>query len=217
MTSMNLVKAQKYLSKLKSVKRAKGGKRLTSSWTVESNTPSVTKPENYLMNIKSFHANCNESKSPGLQISELVLKRFMDFENHIHILSDIRLLKHAIYSANDKNGISKILVEIERLNEQKALYAAMKERFEMSDVTDVDQFPGIYQKFVEKLRTCPDLSENPYVGVTIALFFDTDTIDETLLTFNRRISKLEDERDALNATVTISYEFCDASKVLLGI
>ena len=211
---VNLVKAQKYLEKLKrSVKTPKA----KNSWSVSTTVPSCIDPANYIVNVNTFHTSY-ESNGDALDarehITSLVSQKMIEFQDRLNVLEDIRRLKNCIYDKNATVGISEILGSIETLNEEKKVYASFKERFGKSDVVSPTQFVNVYKKYVAVPNSD---TVNPYSNVNVFLFSDLTEIDSHISSLNAQITKKEDERDKLNMTTEIKYEFYQASRKILGI
>jgi len=191
-----LVRAQRYIDVLNNWLHSKGTKQI--------------QPDICHINLTEFvklSINSEEVKKRVTDKCETIIKNMND---RLMVNSDLKRLKNLVYDTNAKSGLSDILTQINLLTEEREFYKSIKKGLAHVNyvMNDIDNLITTYQKKEQK-----DSVEQP---ICVKLFSDK-YLDDIIVEYNKKILKLDINRDNLNATTKIDFEFSDASKKILGL
>ena len=150
-----------------------------------------------------FDKNCKEASKENIQ----------QIDNRLNLIRDLKNLKESVYSTNSSIGLSKILTKIDILTEEKNLYIQIRDNLKSNKLTyNMDQAYNLFIDFITDKNKEFDVEKYNEINLRI---FNVDDLEDKISDYTYQIEKLENERDKLNASTTISFEFSqDALKVL---
>lgn len=205
-TTFNLVKAQKYVDRL--TNSLKNNDKSSVRWMkAPVYEPTIT------TNLSSFSLLQGSSTNNINENFDNVRNKTRNgFQSRLNVIKDQKKLKTAIYNMNSQVGLSDILTDIDYLNEVKTLYTSIKTKLEQATNTiPFTNLPQIYEKYIND-----DNSQQNYQNINIALY-TVDEVSQKIIELNRQIASLEDQRDKLNATNSITFNFSNDSLSILGL
>lgn len=207
----NLVKAQKYLDKLKanvpSTSPSVGIRR-----RVTSSVPSQTKALvnlNQLVQLSTNEQKVLEAFDKSVQGSR------NDLQSRLNVLRDLKNLKEHIYTTNAKIGLSDVLTKLDLLAEEKKIFEELRNNSQHAAYTK-DNLLDALSNYNKSKESSSSSFDDGISSVQFRLYSEEE-LDETITKYTQEMTKLEDKRDKLNATTDVEFSFSRDSCKLLGI
>jgi|LakMenEpi03Aug12_release.lakeMendotaPanAssembly.Ray.scaffolds.fasta_scaffold97044_2 hypothetical protein len=198
---INLVKAQKYLSKLKELV-SKTCQPVYGSKVLVYNIPEFLN----LSNLFSSSSDVDDLKNKALDVKTQTEK---DIFEYLLMRKDLEKLKNDIFRINGEFGLDYILSEIEILSSHKlSLITLLKNSKGKSDLKLVE---NVFKNYKEVIITGTTF-DFPYLKT-----FSDDEINTEIKKISKKLNILEDERDKLNATKNIKIRVSKQTADLLGL
>ena len=137
-------------------------------------------------------------------------------EDHLILLHEVSKVREALFQGNIESGVSAILNELSDLKKMKSLFEGLKKSVcnSNSQLIPAEFFHKFYETHTQKCQSVDAASSTFNVSGEI---FDTDELSERLFECTKRADQLEDERDKINHTFTISLNLSEATMNSIGI
>ena len=204
--SFSLTKAQKLLTKLKLY--------------IDKNKQLELNAQQYIINMQS-NVSLLETAETNLNVilakKESLQKKFNNF---ISIYNDFCKFKTSVHSQNAQSGLDNILTEIEILQNLKKTYELIAQNSNVIiPITHAININHVNHLMSELKR---NLSEKDFSGSLNSMNINISVFEESRLLslitkINKELDVLETQRDHLNAISKVCYNFCDATKNILGL
>lgn len=208
----NLVKAQKFLDKLK----ANVPSTSTANQSIGRGRRIVSQSSTKV--VVNFN-NLVETSTNEQKVFELFNKNTQNSNNELqsklNVLRDLKNLKEHIYTTNAKIGLSQVLTQIDLLTEERKLYEDIKNRCQSVNYTK-DNLQDILNNYNKSKETPTNEFNDTLLSVQFKLYSDSD-LEDTIVKYTQELTKLEDKRDTLNATTKVKFTFSRDSCKILGI
>lgn len=203
MITINLNKAQKLLEKFKTNENVSPKqRRMRVKWSTE---PESTYSCVLKYPIKRFVTE-DEMKN---DIDKMLIQMKAEFNNHWIFDEDKRKLKNAIFRENMKCGLYDVLTEIEALNSKKEILKQMISTVLYHTIKQ-ESVPNSLKRVKEMTDTVSE------VELAVEVFDKTD-IENMITEISKKINTLEERKDVLNASNTISVELRPETVKMLGL
>lgn len=210
--TFNLSRAQKYLDKLNT-------KVNSLNTNTQINTRGRRKYNSYDSNENKFFIEVRElidlsntEEELKENYNKMVNNIREGLTQKIHITQDYKNFKNAVYTLNANCGLSKILTQIDLLNEEKNVYSEIKSQIQSENFMPESKLSDLALIINNDSYHSSDSINNLKMKV-----YDLETIDNKLKQIHRSLEELENSRDKINANTTITFEFHQESLDLLGI
>lgn len=200
--TFNLVRAHKYLEKLKSTLKSPKTSRYTLPVAYQPkvlvNFYNLALVSKLISIYGNFQKESEELKSA--------------IEDRINVMKDLKNLKELVYSTNASSGLSKILTTMDILNEERNTYNLVRESINNGNmIYDSDKLNDLFNNFnTEKAEG------DKFNQISIRIY-EPKEVKSKIMELTNQIEKLENERDKLNATTTITFPFSQSSLRILGL
>ncbi len=200
--NFNLIKAQKYLDKLKSNIKDQGTNRKNTGpfHQIKTSVP-----------IQQIFFSSTDINFIENSFDKFVIQSKQETQSKLDMLRDLKNLKELVYSTNAKIGLSAILTQIDLLNEEKKIFENAR-----AQCNNVMYDKNNMQKLFTNYSKAQENDDYNLVNAQIKLYSDQD-LNEIIVDYTRKIEKLENERDKLNATTFVEFNFTFESSKILGI
>lgn len=200
--NFNLIKAQKYLDKLKSNIKDQGTNRKNTGpfHQIKTSVP-----------IQQIFFSSTDTNDIENSFDKFVMQSKQETQLKLDMLRDLKNLKELVYSTNAKIGLSAILTQIDLLNEEKKIFENAR-----TQCNNIMYDKNNMQKLFTNYSKAQENDDYNLVNAQIKLYSDQD-LNEIIVDYTRKIEKLENERDKLNATTFVEFNFTFESSKILGI
>ncbi len=196
---LNLTKAQKLMTKLKSyIDKNKANELVESLYFYQVNKQTVP-----------IHNNNEEI----LEILNNKNKDLLEKNNNFNIINlDYVKLKAQVHQKNAQNKLDETLSYIEYLNQLKKTYESYVNSL------DTELTTKIQSNDIDYIRSKSDLGDSYYNNINFrTTCFDKEKLKELIKNINKKLDELENSRDYLNATSEIEVEFNKVTIDYLGL
>lgn len=151
---------------------------------------------------------------------ELGRKKAADY---LQLYNDLYTLESSLFCGNAESGMSSILSQLKYLKEMKTKITSLNTQFKSySSYTTCtkdnlsDKLDLLTQN--ARLKKASPQWDGSIDAPRIYLFtYDTTEYEKMMVDLTKKISELENKRDKLNATFTVTVALSDKSKQLLGL
>ncbi len=211
--TMNLVRGQKLLSKLK--------KHIDKMDEVEESDFIKSISRSSVAN----HKTVEENMATLVGFMEETKKRYVS--EHV-VANDYTQLKNEIYKKNTVIGVADVLSQVEQLTELKHFYERLLRSFKGTTVEvlkqeHIERMVEYNQK--EKAERLARMSSHNYLDSSISVPslnmtyspVEKSVLEEKIKVVNRALEDLETRRDYLNASNQITVELSVVSCDILGL
>lgn len=208
---INLVNAQKYLTKLKSYQKQnsdtsfeyKNGKQITvlsPNYTLfdVSNLAKIYNSENF---IKNVNENANKIKN------DRITSRNISY--------DITRIKNSVHKKNSQCGIDDVLSSIDFLNAELSNWKTIEKNIK-KNITYYELAFDLKLAFDKAISDSTN-GNTPLIPQMTTSSYSENEVKEKIKTINEAINKLEIKRDQLNINITIKVLISEYTKNVLGV
>jgi hypothetical protein len=200
---INLVRAQKYLTKLKTfLDSSKDQYGRVSQFNPES----MFHFEALLHGATSFE-NLKDS------INEKVNELKKDFQTRVNIMNDFKNLKDLVHSKNTETGLDRILSEIELNQKFIEFYKKMYMQCKSTPLLTNDTLLSVYNDYRKSLENKSDFLFTAYNY----RFYTNDELNNKIKELTKSNETLENKRDTINASTKINLIFSPDTLEILGL
>lgn len=210
----NLVKAQKYLDKLEQyIKRDRSagsgrrGGRIAHSTYGDTFNPKTSINLNQLVLLSTDNDKVHE------MFDKEAKKARSELQSRLNILRDLRYLKDLVYTTNAKIGLSDILTKKSLLEEEKQIYEQVRNLCDSLNLTKSSLSVILSNYISEKEK---EEGGNSFANIQFRVY-GQEELDDTIVDYVRQIEILDTERDKLNATTVIEFQFSPDTLKVLGL
>lgn len=195
MISLKLNKAQKILDKIKNhIKRPRKALR-RNVWENDGCDQQFEFAFNYKR--KSFY---NEEETLN-DVNRIIEQKKQDYDAYWAIQEDKQKIRSAIYRKNMECGLHDILTQIDFLTMKRETLKRMV---------------GTYNQAAFNVQDVTRITNKEITEIPINIY-DKAEIEEIINELSRRINSLEEEKDVLNVTNSISVTLSQETMKLLGL
>lgn len=205
----SLIKAQKYLDKLRSHFKNSNGKK---SKNIFRNEDSGFNPKTTVSLSQITSLTTDQPKAQEL-LDEFISNAKNEVVCRMVVAKNLKELKELVYSTNASVGLSRVLSFMERLGEERSIYENIKKTYENDkSLYESTQLSLLMERFS---KLSPE-SNDPVRTSTIRVY-DIKELDKKITQYTRDIEVLENERDRLNALTMIEFSFSNETIKILGL
>ena len=197
---LNLTKAQKLMTKLKSY--------------IDKNKTNELADELYFYTVNKQTIPIHYKNEEILEILNNKNKDLLEKNSNFNIINlDYVKLKAQVHQKNAQNKLDETLSYIDYLNQLKKTYESY-----LSSLNVNSELTKIQSNDLDFIRNKSELGDNYYNNINFrTTCFDKDKLKELIKNINKKLDELENSRDYLNATSEIEVEFNKVSIDYLGL
>ena len=197
---LNLTKAQKLMTKLKSY--------------IDKNKTNELADELYFYTVNKQTIPIHYKNEEILEILNNKNKDLLEKNSNFNIINlDYVKLKAQVHQKNAQNKLDETLSYIDYLNQLKKTYESY-----LSSLNVNSELTKIQSNDLDFIRNKSELGDNYYNNINFrTTCFDKDKLKELIKNINKKLDELENSRDYLNATSEIEVEFNDVTVEFLGL
>lgn len=200
--SFNLVKAQKYVDKLAAHIKENASSSSANIWSRKKTSNSFNPFENGIVKVSTGNSIYSAD-----HYRDLVETQSEFIKNSIDVYKNLKMLRNLIYDVNAAKQISGVLTRLNILADIKNAYTKYKESILANKTNTLTN---------DTLEAAVKRESSISVDYWLPVYTVTQ-INKKVEELNREIAALEDQRDKLNATTVITFDFCPMSLQVLGI
>lgn len=205
----SLIKAQKYLDKLRSHFKNSNGKK---SKNIFRNEDSGFNPKTIVSLSQITSLTTDQPKAQEL-LDEFISNAKNEVVCRMVVAKNLKELKELVYSTNASVGLSRVLSFMERLGEERSIYENIKKTYENDKSSyESTQLSLLMERFS---KLSPE--SNDPVRTSSIRVYDIKELDRKITQYTRDIEVLENERDRLNALTMIEFSFSTETIKILGL
>uniref|UniRef100_A0A6C0EAD5 Uncharacterized protein n=1 Tax=viral metagenome TaxID=1070528 RepID=A0A6C0EAD5_9ZZZZ len=205
----NLAKAHKILKNMKS--EMKGGVKVKPNrYAYDTSSQTVGNTTVVLTHVSNLSATVEEFKERATVLLEKERAKF-------NLANDLKasknLLKNFIYRKNGEIGLDKVLSKIEEYTQLKNTYITLRNA--SASYVDLDTASRYFKNYLD-LKSTDTTGLNRTAPTSTLCIFTQEELDTEIKRCTQELNRLENQRDTLNATNSITFNLPNNVHELLG-